>query len=533
MLESFIISNEIDGNKSLEFIYNHYNKSLGFTQSPTDVKNKKDQVVIWYSKQTLNLIKNYEKERLNQLYKSKSIHFQEQKEYYDSLYGKEPIKEDTLLESLNTIKNKYKNELTIITDYIFSLNRNINNWKLPIRLSFDKAVSLSKNWHEYIRNRSEKVIDESEEKGKILKKYDDGFYWIDLLNNNCYDEGDLMGHCGRTSADTILSLRRIKNGKITAHVTIAVNIDNENNYNEIYQIKGKGNKKPSDKYHYYITDLLTSDSFIYAYFGLEEYDREEDFSPLDLSDKYIDVRLELFEGYVMKGLIMDDFLMSIYMESSSTHQDILKFIKENYMVNEHERYTAASIYIIIKYELLPKSIYSSGAFMERNDIIGFFREQPILNIRLSNIYPNNEFFYYNNDTEKIQIREINKFMMLDDDDDDHGYIGEIDLRWLGSIKGDKTEIKKIAIKYLNDNITNEQIIKTMNEYFGNLVSKPLGLFMLNSEEMFSLYGDYFVVDNYGTPDIFGAFGDFHLNGEFFYLMGKIFNYVKDGLLTVQ
>ena len=64
-----------------------------------------------------------------------------------------------------------------------------------------------------------------------------------------------MGHCGRTGAGSLISLRSIRpyteDKAITdSHVTIAYNKED----GLFYQSKGKRNAKPSEKYFPYIFD---------------------------------------------------------------------------------------------------------------------------------------------------------------------------------------------------------------------------------------------------------------------------------------
>jgi hypothetical protein len=87
-----------------------------------------------------------------------------------------------------------------------------------------------------------------------------------------------MGHCGNTNkGDTLYSLRdRNKSPHVTAAIDTKKGI--------VYQMKGRNNKKPIDKYHKYIVDLLMSDELETGVkllgFG-SEYDRVNDFNPSD------------------------------------------------------------------------------------------------------------------------------------------------------------------------------------------------------------------------------------------------------------
>jgi hypothetical protein len=81
--------------------------------------------------------------------------------------------------------------------------------------------------------------------------------------------------CGRTNCgNTLLSLRD-KNK--SPHVTVAY----DSNDGCIYQMKGRNNKKPIEKYHPYIYRLLVDPNVKIKYFS-SEYDKSQDFSLTDL-----------------------------------------------------------------------------------------------------------------------------------------------------------------------------------------------------------------------------------------------------------
>lgn len=86
--------------------------------------------------------------------------------------------------------------------------------------------------------------------GKVVKRYPNGYYWIDLETNNSPDEAQAMGHCGKDSrATTLISLRDQKD---EPHVTISYNAKNRN----VTQVKGKENHRPIPKYMEYVLDFL-------------------------------------------------------------------------------------------------------------------------------------------------------------------------------------------------------------------------------------------------------------------------------------
>lgn len=177
-------------------------------------------------------------------------------------------------------------DFTRVRDYLESATPKPN----LSSLTWDEAVNRAYDWHEQLESTGRAL--EIEEGQIVVKQYEDGYYWLDLNTNKCQAEGGSMGHCGNTSADTLLSLRDPKG---EPHVTIAYN------YNGVYnQIKGKENKKPIEKYHPYIVDLYTEshtpDDTDHSY-QLTDYESEHDphadFNLFDLGE-------DLFEEYKSK-----------------------------------------------------------------------------------------------------------------------------------------------------------------------------------------------------------------------------------------
>jgi len=109
----------------------------------------------------------------------------------------------------------------------------------------------SHHWHEIIKDRRVK----SDEPGRSLIKFPDGWQWVSLDKDYCSKEAKAMGHCGnvmRKSGDNILSLRDPEGW---SHLTFIVN--NE----RLGESKGPKNSKWSDydvKLKPYIIKLLES-----------------------------------------------------------------------------------------------------------------------------------------------------------------------------------------------------------------------------------------------------------------------------------
>lgn len=114
--------------------------------------------------------------------------------------------------------------------------------------SLSDAIIEASNWHENIGATG---VIEDHSKGKVVERYPDGYYWVDLETNRSSDEGRAMGHCGvDRRATTLISLRDKDGGP---HVTVAYN----SNTKTVGQVKGKENTKPVSKYLKYVYDFLS------------------------------------------------------------------------------------------------------------------------------------------------------------------------------------------------------------------------------------------------------------------------------------
>lgn len=169
-------------------------------------------------------------------------------------------------------------------------------------MSVSEAYNLAEQWHEQLEATDGRI--DIQEGQVVIKKFDDGYYWLDLNTSTCDLEGESMGHCGRTDADTLLSLRDDK-GK--PHVTVAYDYDGT-----YYQMKGKQNKKPIQKYHPYIVSLFTEEHSPETE-GNETYqikNYEQEYKPY--TDFHItDLEPELFNE-VRDSLGADNLIKLIY-----------------------------------------------------------------------------------------------------------------------------------------------------------------------------------------------------------------------------
>ena len=96
---------------------------------------------------------------------------------------------------------------------------------------------------------------EKEDEDMIVKTYPKkNLFWYNIGETSCSIEAGRMGHCGADDRGILFSLRSKGSGQKASdsHVTISYN----ENQNTVYQIKGKQNCVPDEKYGPYIVDFL-------------------------------------------------------------------------------------------------------------------------------------------------------------------------------------------------------------------------------------------------------------------------------------
>jgi len=185
--------------------------------------------------------------------------------------------------------NWFGQEIRLILDWLKHPNTPKQNLK---ELSFKDAKEKAKKWHDELQTIGGDVDFVEPNQNEIIKEYPklaDGtqFYWVEIPKTFCDLESKRMGHCGRTSyGDRLLSLRSVRPyGKghtiNDSHVTIAYNQDK----GLFYQIKGKKNQKPSEKYYSFIFDLIKT--FAQTNFKFKIPSLEEDLKKFeDINDYF-------------------------------------------------------------------------------------------------------------------------------------------------------------------------------------------------------------------------------------------------------
>jgi len=260
--------------------------------------------------------------------------------------------DDDFINSVNVQIERYKlllhDKITRVLHYVNSPlhdnKPNINN------LSLKDAIEVSDKWHDEIETKGKRIKDED---GYILMTFPDDYYWIDLQTTKCDKEAESMGHCGTVNkATTLLSLRKNQ----TPHVTIGY----DENDNIFTQIKGKGNKKPIEKYHEYIVDLII-DLDVEGF--KSEYDRTSDLLPEDLSKDLFNKLEEKAPKYIenskerpieeLRDMYRNDIYNNMYDFAYNWQNQFLDFISNDYVEDVIEEMSQQDLeYVLDEEEIL-------------------------------------------------------------------------------------------------------------------------------------------------------------------------------------
>jgi hypothetical protein len=311
---------------------------------PVDMQRNKDKVTLWLARQIkadyirqataqVTPIYNYENgDMRNPQPRIHNISLEYAQDILDYIKGKEVESVVSLTNFYSLFLQNNANKLSNIFDYFLSPVRNQHERFNLVSSTIDDLDAIQREWHNSLK-ASNKIIKED---GNILKKYPDGFYWIDLETNCCPEEANAMGHCGLTTGDTLLSLRRkSEGGFIEPFVTIAANYhsDDKSKYSGIHQIKGKNNKKPVAKYHPYIVGLLSDETLGIEEVLNDEYSPEDDFHISDLNKEQA---LELLKKNLFnKGY---DFI-KMYRKGILTEEETKSKLGEEVLFKDGKIYT--------------------------------------------------------------------------------------------------------------------------------------------------------------------------------------------------
>ncbi len=194
-------------------------------------------------------------------------------------------------------------------------------------LTFELAVQRADIWHEKVqRLKAEQITDES---GKIIKTYPDGFYWLDLQTGNCRAEANAMGHCGQAGASgTLYSFRKNRQPYLTGEVNKINGV--------LVQLRGRANTKPKVEYHDRIMDFLLEPKVGVISFSPSTYRPDANFELKDLNLNQIiqlySQKPTLFsENELYKVLLKyPDFATQVNFRVTPLHEDQKENFKRRY-----------------------------------------------------------------------------------------------------------------------------------------------------------------------------------------------------------
>jgi hypothetical protein len=239
--------------------------SLGFNQAWADTFHRiSDKVSVWIADAFL-------KEMLQEIPKLSEMDDAEHRAIViRTINGQSPQNERTWLEMMPQFR--------YIMDWLRGSNGTVNLRNYNYRNALEAATE----WHNSLRAEVQINFNETNE---VFLDYRDsrgiGFYWANLGTRECSDEKARMGHCGRASHGILLSLREITpDGNGESHVTI--------DYDQgiLYDFHGRGNSKPSSRYHRYIVDFLKNTRYPVnklSSSGVHRY--QDNFHLADLTDE--------------------------------------------------------------------------------------------------------------------------------------------------------------------------------------------------------------------------------------------------------
>jgi len=120
-------------------------------------------------------------------------------------------------------------------------------------IKWEEAVKNSNEFHNELVKISKDNIDKSHSSlGKIYHKFENGFFWTELLSEDALEETKLMGNCVGTYAERIKSgkviIFSLRDSKNRPHIDIECNPD----IDRIFQIEGKSAAPIATRYLEYV-----------------------------------------------------------------------------------------------------------------------------------------------------------------------------------------------------------------------------------------------------------------------------------------
>lgn len=165
----------------------------------------------------------------------------------------------------------------------------IQNYRF-LNQSYEEVLNQFTDWEEEWQQKTKGMV-QPQEGDKIVEKFPDGYAWWLLSRGSCDLEAKAMGHCGNVPSekygDRILSFRKnVYEDYWEPHLTFILDKNGR-----LGESKGRGNNKPTEKYHPYIAKLLMKPNIIQGIKG-GGYKPENNFKLTDLSDELREKVLE-------------------------------------------------------------------------------------------------------------------------------------------------------------------------------------------------------------------------------------------------
>lgn len=262
------------------------NKVLNRKNIPEFGGSEKNIIRSWFSTHYLNAIKN---DKIKSLDSSLKKHT-----YKDG--EPEWMKKSDIVDYSGSLPEDVVDEISHIVDYFESLDpRDLSKIKKEPYETIQQKV---KDWSEELAaSVGDTKAEDNLKKSLVLNKdYKivmnvDNFKWVKLLTSESRKvEGDVMGHCVGGDSYKNKDIYSLWDNKNRSHVTIESNDSKK----QIFQIKGKSNKSPADKYQSatieFIAQLMLKGYKVVGdgeNIGMVEYDEEYHFDELDiLPEKY-------------------------------------------------------------------------------------------------------------------------------------------------------------------------------------------------------------------------------------------------------
>jgi hypothetical protein len=178
----------------------------------------------------------------------------------------------------------------------------------------NKLKDAEKSYNERLK-QSTNIVKPTATTRKILD-LGNGMAWYSLGSSSCGAEGKAMGHCGNVPSKQryhdVLSLRTVHNIDGEEYHEPHLTFINDTRYNNLGEMKGRGNEKPSKKYHPAIIKLLNQGYFPEG----GGYAPESNFNLSDLSEEHAK---NLTYGPLIDG---ESLAQSDHLNSSSLRRNL-------------------------------------------------------------------------------------------------------------------------------------------------------------------------------------------------------------------